>query len=167
MVKAVKPKNKEKNSLHLVAPTNLKLKKLALDGLLIPKGLDDKEAYAPLDFTSLSSRDVGRQHSYWAVRHSHIIYLVGNLRAEVGNFKYDLKNAEAQWMIKRQGEFKNKWEAEYALGRSKVIRKLRKKMMQVESSLIRYEALAESYKSLREAASREIARRSDERASRD
>lgn len=160
-------KSRPPKSLHLVAPANLKLKRMVSDGLIIPGKLDDNEALAPLDFTSISSREVGKQHSYWAVRHSHLIFLVGNLRAEVGNLKHDLKNTEAEWMLKHVGDFKTKWEAEYAMVRSKRIKKMRRSLSRAEASLIRYEALSESYEGLRNAASREIARRSDERASRD
>lgn len=163
----VEKANKNGKSLHLVAPQNLKLKRLADDGLLIPGKLDDKEAYAPLDFTSISSRDVGRQHSYWAVRHSHLIFLVGNLRAELGNIKFDLKNAEAQWMMKHVGDFKNKWEADHGMGRYKKIKVLRRRVSRAEASLIRYEALASSYEGLRNAASREMSRRSAEVSSKD
>lgn len=163
-----KSSKKMKNGSHglkLVVPKNMKFKELAVDGLLIPGKLEDTEALAPLDFTSVSSREVGRQHSYWAVRHSHLIFLVGNLRAEVGNVKHDLKNLEAQWMIKHVGDFKTKWEAEYAMSRNKKIKRMRFDLSRVEASLTRYEGLAEAYAGLRNAASREIARRSDERTS--
>lgn len=167
MVQKAKPK-KIKNALHFVAPKNLKLKKYyGDDGLLIPGKLSDDEALAPLDFTSISSREVGRQHSYWAVRHSHLIFLVGNLRAEVGNAKHDLKNLETAWMLRHVGDFKTKWEAEAAALQNKKIKRIRARLVQAESSLTRYEALAESYQGLMQAASREISRRSDERASRD
>lgn len=160
-------KSRPAKALHLVAPSNLKLKGMIDDGLIIPGKLDDDSAVVPLDFTSISSREVGKQHSYWAVRHSHLIYLVGNIRAEVGNTKHRLKNTEAEWMLKHVGSFKTKWEAEYAMVRSKKIKRMRQLLSRAETSLIRYEALAESYEGLRNAASREIARRSEERASRD
>lgn len=140
----------------------------AKEGLLVPVRLDDdKSSYAPLDFTSISSRQIGQQHSNWAVRHSHIIFVIGNLRAEIGNVKHDLKNAEADWLIKYGGKYKTKYAGEAAMRKSKRITKLRDTVQRAEASLTRYEALAESYRVLREASSREIARRMDERASRD
>lgn len=164
-----KAKRKVKyNGLRFSIPTDTARREdFVKNQLLTPNRLEEKEDIVPLDFTSISSREVGRQHSVWAVRHSHLIFLVGNLRAEVGNAKYDLKNIEAEWMLKHVGDFKTKWEAEYAMVRSKKIRRMRKQLSRAEASLIRYEALAESYEGLRNAASREIARRSDERASRD
>jgi len=170
MVQKAFIKNRAKKTnkqLHLIIPNNVRFPDIAADGLLIPGRLDDKEALAPLDFTAVNSREVGRQHSYWAVRHSHLIFLVGNLRAEVANLKHDLKNFEADWMVKHLGEFKNKWEADHAVGRDKRIKSLRGKLRTAEASLLRYEALAASYEGLRNAASREMSRRADERASRD
>jgi len=136
------------------------------DELLIPvKSNDCVREFVPLNFTTLSSREVGRQHSTWSVRHSHLIFLVGNLRAEVGNLKHDLKNAEAAWIVKHVGDYKNKWEADYALAASKKIRRMRETLKRAEASLIRYEALSQSYEGLRNAASRELSRRASERTS--
>lgn len=138
------------------------------NGLLVPSKLDDTSVYAPLDFTSVTSREVGRQHSVWAVRHAYLIYMIGVVRSEVANLKYDLKNGEARWMLNHQGEYKNKWEAEHAAGaRSKEIKRLRKLLLHSETQLMRYEALASSYQSLMQAASREMSRRADERNTRD
>lgn len=156
-----------RKTLKLVAPANLQLKELSEDGLLVPGRLNDNEAIVPLDFTSISSREVGQQHSYWAVQYARLVFLVGNLRAEIGNTKHDLKNAEAKWMLKRGDNYETKWKAEFAMGRSKLIRRLRTSLSRGEASLFRYEALAESYKALREAASREMSRRSSEIASKD
>lgn len=163
-VQKAKPRG---DGLRLRIPTDIKLVELANDGLLAPDTLSDSEAYAPLDFTSISPREVGQQHSAWAVRHSYLIFLIGNIQAEVANLKHDLKMAEASWMIDHKGEYKNKWEAEHAMGRNKKIKKYRRDLSKASIVLIRYEALAVSYEGLRNAASREIARRSDERASRD
>jgi hypothetical protein len=166
MVSKAKPKSYA-NSLHLIAPSNLRLKDLYEDGLLIPGKMNDKEAIVPLDFTSISSREVGKQHSYWAVRHAHLLFLVGNLRAEIGNLKHDLKNAEAQWVIKQGDKYRTKWKMDAAVSRSKRIRRLRGHLVRAEASLARYEALSESYRALREAASREMSRRSTEVGSKD
>lgn len=169
MATKTKTKKAKNGKLKFAIPADIeRLEDYVKEGLLTPVRLDDdKASYAPLDFTSISSREVGRQHSTWAVRHSHIIFLIGNLRAEIGNAKHDLKNAEAEWMIKRGDNYKTKYAAEAAMRKSKRITKLRDRLQQAEASLTRYEALAESYRVLREAASREIARRQDERASRD
>jgi hypothetical protein len=137
------------------------------DGVIVPLIMDDEVVHAPLDFTSITSREVGRQHSQWAVRHAHLIYLIGVVQAELGNVKYDLKNAEARWMLRHKGEFKNKWEAEHAASASKKIRLLRRKVIKAQNALTKYESLATSYQSLMQAASREIARRSEERNTRD
>lgn len=172
MVKA-KPKAKNKvksvGKLNFIIPADIdQYTDYVKESLLVPARLDDdKSSYAPLDFTSISSREVGQQHSNWAVRHAHIIFLIGNLRAEIGNAKHDLKNVEADWLIKNGGRYKTKYAAEAAMRKSKRIVKRRERLQRAEASLIRYEALSESYRALREAASREIARRQDERASRD
>jgi hypothetical protein len=171
--KKAQPKKKTRSNgsgeLKFTVPADIdRLQDYVKEGLLTPNRLeDDKSSYAPLDFTSISSRDVGKQHSNWAVRHAHIIFLIGNLRAEIGNSKHDLKNAEADWLIKHGTNHKTKYAAEAAMRKSKRITRLRDRLRAAEASLTRYEALAESYRVLREAASREIARRQDERASRD
>lgn len=138
------------------------------EGLLVPGKIDNDSMHAPLDFTSITSREVGRQHSEWAVRHSHLIYLLGIVRSEVANLKYDLKNAQAQWMVKHQKKYKNKWAAENAAGaKSLTIREMRERLAEAESRLAQYEALASAYQSLMQAASREMSRRADERNTRD
>lgn len=170
VAKAAKRKVRVGNQLRFSIPADVeRLEDYIKKGLLTPNRLDDdKEDFSPLDFTSISSREVGRQHSAWAVRQAHLIFLIGNLRAEIGNARHELKNAESEWLIQHSGEFKTKWEAEYAVGRrSKRVKRLREKLSRGESSLSRYEALSESYKVLREAASREMSRRADERASKD
>lgn len=165
-----KAKNKKAKSLKFTVPTDVaQYEELVKKGLLTPSQLsDDKRDYAPLDFTSISSREVGRQHSAWATRQAHLIFLIGNLRAEMGNVKHDLKNAEAEWLVRHGAKYKTKWQAEYAVGkRSKRVRRLRKQLAKAEAGLTRFEALSESYKVLREAASREMTRRIDERATKD
>lgn len=157
-----------RSSLHLVVPKAGQFQRFIDDGLIVPGQInDDKDIFAPLDFTSISAKEVGRQHSIWAVRLSHLLYLSGNLRAEIGNLKHDLKNMESSWMVRRQGGFKYKWEAEHAMGRSKRIKSLRDSLNRADETLTRYEALGESYRMLMMAASREMSRRTDERASND
>lgn len=138
------------------------------NNLLVPGKInEDKADFTPLDFTSLSSREIGRQQSSWSVRHSYLLYLLGNLEAEKGNLKADLKDAEGDWMVKHLGEYKYKWEAEHAMNRNKRIKKLRSRLTRVEASLSRYGRLSESYAAIQTAASREISRRLGERPSRD
>lgn len=166
MVQKARPKLLQgKKGLKLKAPSTLRLKDYGK--LLVPMTLEDSEDFAPLDFTSLGSREVGRQHSAWSVRHSHLLFLIGNLRAEVGNLKHDLKNEESRWIIANVGDYKNKWEADYAMGTDKKIKELRGTLKTAEASLARYEALAGSYQGLIQAASREMTRRSTEVGPRD
>lgn len=129
--------------------------------------MDDQEAYAPLDFTSISSRQIGQQHSYWTVRFAHLVFLVGKIDSELSNLKHDLKMIEADWRRKNLKKFAAKYKADDAMWRNKEIRKLRTTVARAEADLTRYQGLLESYRALREGASREISRRSHEHATRD
>lgn len=156
-----------KGRLHLIAPSDIRFKDFAANGLIVPQEMDDKEAYAPLDFTSESSKIVGQQNSYWTVRFSHLVFLVGVLDSDLGNLKHDLKMKEAEWRRKNEKNFTAKYKADDAMWRNKEIKRMRTQVARAESSLKKYNALLESYRALREAASREITRRTQERAPKD
>jgi len=169
-VKKVTAKGAARNGkgyLQLTAPDNLKLKDVFEKGLIVPEKLDDNEAHVPLDFTTASSRIVGQQYSHWSVRYSYLVYLVGLIDAELGNLKHDLKAAEAAWRRANLQNFKAKYHADDAMWRNKKIKQLREKIAGLEATSTRYNGLLESYKALREAASREITRRTQERAPKD
>jgi hypothetical protein len=150
--------------LKLRIPDDLDLGDYADFGLLVPESLNDKLALAPLDFTSISSKEVGQQHSLWAVRQSHILYLLGNLQAEIGNLKYDLKNQESRWRQRNASKYKLKRDADAALQSSEKLQGLRERLNKAQTRLERFQGLERAYAALRDAASREMTRRSTEGA---
>jgi hypothetical protein len=117
--------------------------------MIVPSAVEnDDGGTTPLDFTRLSSQDVGRQHSAWAARLAHGLFVVGQLAAEIGNLKFDLSLAKAHADVSGQEE-------------------IGKRMAVLQNDYRLVKAVVEGYETMTKAASREISRRTSERAQTD
>jgi hypothetical protein len=159
----VKGARRQNGRLKLSAPDDLKLKVLAENGMVIPGRLDDGEVEIPLDLTSLTGRDVGRQFSYWSIRHSHAIVQVAIHKERQARLAYDKKIAEAKWMNLYSANFRTVKDAQSAMLEDKEIRGLAFRLMKAETAADLLEAVSRSYEVLMKACSREMSRRLGQR----
>jgi hypothetical protein len=136
-------------------------------GLLAPEEIHSEEEIIPLDFTSLSSRDIGGIHSRFAVRHSHALYVVGLAAVEIAHLKRDLKIESAQFRARHKDEYKTKYELDDAMAVSKRHKRISDRLVEAETTFEMMQAILQGYEDLRNAASREISRRLGEQAPRD
>lgn len=161
----MKVKTPRGNVLRLRVPTGLHLARLAERGMVIPGRLDDGEAEIPLDLTTLTSRDVGRQFSYWSIRHAHAIVQVAIKKEEHARLAYDKKMAEAKWFRIHSAEYRTVKDAQAAMLANKEIKSINFKLMKAETSADLLEAVSRSYEVLMKACSREMSRRLGEKPS--
>jgi hypothetical protein len=137
-------------------------------GLLLPDiDLKEGEIETPLDFTALSNRYIGRLHSDYAVRHAYALVENAKISEEMVRLKRDIGIEAAKFRFLRRGEFKTKFEMDDALAQNKRFARLQSRYVDLESLHIMVSAVVQSYEGLRNAASREITRRSTEAAPRD
>jgi head-tail adaptor len=141
------------------------LKHLAELGLIVPEEIPSDDDSVPLDFTSASNRDIGSLHSRYAVRHAHAIFQAAKTEGKIATLKRDLRFQEAQFRIRNGGQKLNVVNA--MMEDDEKITKLRDRLSKVEIEHKLVESVAEGYADIRNAASREIARRGDERAATD
>jgi hypothetical protein len=139
------------------------LKYLAEAGIIVPEEIPSDEETVPLDFTRLSSRGIGHLQSRYAVRHSHAIFNAAKVGADVAAIKRDLRMVKAKFRIRHKKEKVNVVNA--MMEDDKEIVKLEAKLAVVEAREDIISALAQGYADIRDAASREITRRTAERAS--
>jgi hypothetical protein len=166
---AAKKSSKFKNErrLRVATPTNRRLDALKESGLLAPEEIYDDEEMVPLDFTVLSSRDIGGVHSRFAVRHSHALFAMALVAAELAHLRRDLKLYQAQYRVRHKGEYKVKYELDDAMALSKRHKSITEKITEAEALVTVMEAVVHGFEDLRNAASREISRRLGEQAPRD
>jgi hypothetical protein len=163
MQKIKRVRNEKPRTLKLSAPTNLRLKALADEGMVIPGRLDDGEVEIPLDLTTLTSRDVGRQFSYWSIRHAHAIVQVAIQKEKQARLAYDKKISEAKWLRLNSGNYRTVKDAQAAMLENKDIRSIHFRLMKAETSADLLEAVSRSYEVFMKACSREMARRLGQR----
>jgi hypothetical protein len=119
-----------------------------------------------LDFTRLNSRQVGALHSRYAVRHSFAIYKAAEEAAKLAVSKRNLKLAQARFRAKHKRKYKTKYELDDVMLEDDLIVDLLEQVEGAEIKLKMIEAVAQGYEDLRNAASREMFRRSSEQAPR-
>jgi hypothetical protein len=139
-------------------------------GILIPDTDDldkDGEIDVPFDLTAISSRHVGRLHSHFAVRHAHALVENAKVSEQMARLKRNLGLETAKFRFRHQGEYKTKYELDDAMAQNSRIARLQAKLGELEALHIMLAAVVESYEGLRNAASREIARRGTEQGPRD
>jgi hypothetical protein len=139
------------------------LKYLEDAGIIVPEEIPSDDDSVPLDFTRLSNKGVGHLQSRYAVRHAHAIFNAAKVGADVAAIKRDLRMAKAKFRIKHKKEKVNVVTA--MMEDDKEITELEAKLAVVEAREDIITALAQGYADIRDAASREITRRTAERAS--
>ena len=159
-------KSKEGN-LTVATPQNTALQFLRDEGLIAPNEIPSNEDAVPLDFTSLNSRQLGAVHSRYAVRHSHAIYVAGRYAFRLATLRASQRVEAAKFKYRHTDDYKRKYELENALLNNKRYAKRENEILGLDAQVTLLNAVAESYEDLRNAASREIFRRSSEQAPRD
>jgi hypothetical protein len=140
---------------------------LQSEGLIAPDEISTKEDAVPLDFTTLNSRQIGAVQSRYAVRHSHAIFKAARKASRLAVLKRDLRLAQARFRFKNKKKFNTKYELDDVMLMDDEICELQNEIVATEAELEVVTALAVGYEDLRNAASREIFRRSSEQAPRD
>ena len=160
--------NSNNGNLRVATPVNYP--ELRERGLLIPDTdrLDkDDEIEVPFDLTSISFRHIGKLHSHFAVRHAHAIVENAKVAGQMVRIKRTLSIETAAFRFRNRGQYKTKYELDAALAQSKRVSRLQTRFTELEALHEMISAVVTSYEGLRNAASREIARRSAEMAPRD
>lgn len=156
-------KSKEKpEGLHVRTPKDSPLAFLKDAGVIVPEEIPSDEDNVPLDFTRLSSRGIGHLQSRYAVRHSHAIFNAAKVAADAAAIKRDLRLAKAKFRLHHKKEKVNVVSA--MMDQDDEISDLEEKLVEVEMKVDLLDAVAAGYADLRDAASREITRRTRERA---
>jgi hypothetical protein len=137
------------------------------EGLIAPDEISSELDAVPLDFTKLNSRQIGAVHSRYAVRHSHALFAVAKRAGRLAGLKRDLRLEQAKFRYKNVKKFKTKYELDDAMQLEDEIADLLDEITKLEAEKEVIEALALGYEDLRNAASREMFRRSSEQAPRD
>lgn len=148
--------------LKVATPQDSKLRALKEAGLVVPEEIPTDEDHVPLDFTTLSNKDVGALHSRYSVRHAHAIYQNALLTSEIVKRKRDSRIEEAKFRVIHQGE--KKTDVDALMEEDAKIAKHRGKLAVLEAKAEIIEAIAQGYDDLRTAASREMTRRIGEKA---
>jgi hypothetical protein len=151
--------------LKIATPQDSKLRALKEAGLVVPEEIPTDEDHVPLDFTSLSNKDVGALHSRYSVRHAHAIYQMALLAAEIVRRKRDSRIEEAKFRVIHQGE--KKTDVDAMMEDDEKIVKHRDRLAVLEARAEIMEAVAQGFDDLRNAASREMTRRIGEKAATD
>lgn len=165
--KSRKSTQKPKEFLKVATPQNSGLRLLIESGVLTPEEIHAEEEVVPLDFTTLGTREIGAVHSRFAVRHSHALFVLAKVAVELAHLKRDLRLEQSQFRFRHKGEYKTKYELDDAMFEHKRHRIISDKILEAEANHEMLTAVVQGYEDLRNAASREIARRSNEQASRD
>lgn len=153
-------------SLRVATPQSHGLPSL-IDGLVVPDEIPSDEDAVRLDFTRLSSRDLGNVHSRFAVRHAHAIFTLARRESALVTHRRNLRMAQAKFRQRHGGEFKNKYSLDDAMEQNKTIAAVLNEIALLEAERVVIEAVAQGYDDLRAAASREMFRRSSENAPKD
>ena len=138
--------NGSENVLRVATPRGQRLQFLAALEMIVPDELSPSERDVPLDFTGMSSEEVGSQHSEWAVRLGYCLYEVSVRASRLGSLKGALKSG---WVEK--GKLDD-IETEVAV---------------LTEEVLVLKGVADMYKEFQRAASREMTRRGIEAAPRD
>jgi hypothetical protein len=128
----------------------------------VPEEIPSDEDNVPLDFTRLSNRGIGHLQSRYAVRHAHAIFAAAKVGSDVAAIKRELRMEKAKFRLRHKPEKVNVVQA--MMEDDETITELEDKLLEVEAKEGILSAIAQGYADLRDAASREITRRKDERA---
>jgi hypothetical protein len=137
------------------------------EGLIAPDEISSQLDSVPLDFTRLNSRQVGAVQSRYAVRHSHAIFQVAKRAGRLAGLKHDLRLEQAKFRHRNEKKYKTKYALDDAMQLEDGIADTLDEIAKLEAEKVVIEALALGYEDLRNAASREMFRRSSEQAPKD
>ena len=136
-------------------------------GLVAPDEIPTDDDFVPLDFTSLNPRQVGAVHSRYAVRHAHAIYVTAQTASQLVLARRDAKLIAAKYRSRHADEHETKYQLDAAMEEDKNYSKVAIRITELEARLSVLEAVCGGYEDLRNAASREMFRRSSEKAPHD
>src|SRR5688572_25588776 len=108
-------KSSSEKKLRVATPKDSELAFLAEAGLLITESLDVGEGDVALDLTKANNREIGRQHSMWAVFHSYAIHVLARLETQLADKERSYRIALAHFRAKHKTTFKTKWELDDAI----------------------------------------------------
>lgn len=166
-VKQKSKKSSGSKGLKVATPQDTALQYLRDEGLIAPEEVSPEIDSVPLDFTHLNGRQIGAVHSRYAVRHSHAIFTVAKAASRLAVLRRDLRIEQAKFRFKNKMKFKTKYELDDAMQLEGGISELVSEITVLEARVEVMKAVAEGYEDLRNAASREMFRRSTEQATRD
>jgi hypothetical protein len=136
-------------------------------GIAAPVEIPEGEEHVHLDFTTVSSQQVGAIQSRFAVRHSHVLYHAALVEMKLARLKRDLRISTAKFRFKFKDNYKTKYELDDAMAMDDLMEMGHEEILQAEAELAVLNAIASGYEDIRNAASREVTRRVGERAPRD
>jgi hypothetical protein len=143
------------------------LQYLQKEGLIAPNEVSPESDAVPLDFTSLNNREIGSVHSRYAVRHAHAIFVAAKLSGTLAMIKRELRLEQAKFRIRNGKKYKTKYELDDAMQLDEGVFDIYQLQAEKEAELEVVNAVALGYEDLRNAASREMFRRSSEVAPKD
>jgi len=155
-------KKKPKGELKISTPRTRALKWAADAGIVVPGDIPLDDERVPLDFTRLSSSGIGELQSRYAVRHAHAVYNAAIMESDILMLRRELKIEQARFRVHHRGVPKNVVDA--MMEEHDRIGDLLDRISEIEIKLVVLEAVVKTYEGIRNAASREISRRSGERA---
>ena len=132
---------------------------LAQRGVVVPDELDPSTENLRLDFTSISSREVGAIHSRLCNRLAHALYVRAELETKALSLQRMRHLAEARYRVQREGDFKTMKTLEAAMSLSDPMKKLSHRLLKLEIRAVALDAVIKGYESIIRAASREMSRR--------
>lgn len=161
--KKSKKSNEQEEVLRVRTPKDSKLKYLRDAGVIVPDEIPVNEDDVPLDFTTVSSRGIGHLQSRYAVRHAHAIFAAAKVGADAAMLKRELRFSKSKFRLRHKKLAVNIVTA--MMEEDDEIVALETKLAEVEAEEELLSSLAQGYAGIRDAASREITRRTAERAS--
>jgi len=165
--KKSKKSNAEKKKLRVATPQNSELRFLENLGLVAPEGLDVSDVDVALDLTRESGREIGRQHSIWAAFHSYALFVLARLETEHAALSREHKLHLARFRKRNAVKFRTKYELDDAAVLDKKLMGFADAIAELDRQLTLVRPLVEGYEGFRNAASREMFRRSTEKPAND
>jgi len=162
MAVVVKKKRTSDHVLKISTPRTRALKWAKEAGIVVPGEIPLDDEVVPLDFTRLSSSGIGELQSRYAVRHAHAVFNAALMESDILRLRRELKIEQAKFRVRHRGIPKNVTDA--LMEEDEEIATLLDKISEIEIKLVILNAVVKTYEGVRNAASREISRRSGERA---
>lgn len=106
-------------------------------------------------------------HSRYAVRYSHAIFATARVATQLMKLRYDEKIEVAKYRARHGDDFKTKYALDDVITQDKRIKKIRDGVIELEVQKEILESVATGFDVIRQAASREMYRRSNEHAPKD